>query len=125
MPILRQCNGAHMTFSAQAKTHTSMLVAPASRLFSTSSLHAVAKSNMTCPEHMRCTEALSIAATLRVAMLYQLSCAETAAGRVIMGVRACATLAACCVFNFEKPGPQLSLSRKFSGRHTHKPAIAS
>lgn len=38
-----------------------MLVAPASMLFSTSSLTAVAKVSTTCPEQIWCTECLSIA----------------------------------------------------------------
>jgi hypothetical protein len=38
----------------------STVVAPASRLFSTSSLTAVARSRMTCPLQMRCTAALSM-----------------------------------------------------------------
>lgn len=38
-----------------------MLVAPASRLFSTSSLTAVPRLRTTCPEQMRCTDLLSMA----------------------------------------------------------------
>ena len=45
---------------AKAKVQTSILLAPASKAFSTSSFTAVATSRTTCPEQMRCTTFLLI-----------------------------------------------------------------
>lgn len=64
---------------------TSMLVAPASSAFSTSSFTAVARSRITWPEQMRCTAALSMGLIAPAAVRL-----DMAAGVSLRGVSALA-----------------------------------